>query len=203
MENIILQDAADLPLQPQGENENNGDDETEEEEEVDVEEGAKAKRGKDKSWIQIGHFANNDQYKGSEIYTKLTAEMTRNNKYNTEDYHIDVYVCKHFKKRGWKSCPRSVRVGYSRTSSEIFVWEAADSEHQHEQDPHFDTAGNFNWTAGQAEVVRQHMHMHMRLNLILNELRVKNLINGGGKLPTLAQVGKDKKSIHFHFYLIH
>ena len=98
-------------------------------------------RGKDKIWSQIDRFANNDQYKGSEIYTKLTAEMTRNNKYNTEDYHIDVYVCKHFKKRGWKSCPRSVRVGYSRTSSDIFVWEAADSEHQHEQDPNFDTAG--------------------------------------------------------------
>ena len=146
-------------------------------------------RGKDKIWSQIDRFANNDQYKGSEIYTKLTAEMTRNNKYNTEDYQIDVYVCKHFKKRGWKSCPRSVRVGYSRTSSEIFVWEAADSEHQHEQDPDFDTAGNFNWTAGQAEVVRKHMHMHMRLNLILNELRVNNLVNGGGKLPTLAQVG--------------
>ena len=190
MENIILQDAADLPLQPQGENENNGDDETEEEEEVDVEEGAKAKRGKDKSWIQIGHFANNDQYKGSEIYTEMTAEMIRNNNYDAEEYQNDVFFCKFYKKRGWKSCPRRVRVGYSQTSSEIFVWEVEDSEHQHEEDPDFDTPVNFNWTAEQAEVVKRHLPSKFkRNNLILNELRANNLVNGAGKFPTLAQVG--------------
>ena len=183
-------DAADiLPEQRPDENEASGE-ETEEEEEENVEE-PRRRRGKERSWDQIGSFSTVAEFKSSEIHTELTAQMTRNNKHpnKEEEFQYDTYVCAYFRKRGWKSCPKTVRVGYSQTSQDIVVW-STDNEHQHELDPDYDTTINFRWTAEQEEVVRRHLQArHKRNALILRELREKNLVNGAGKLPTVAQVG--------------
>ena len=180
-------DAADIPLeQYEDDNDASGED-TQEDEENNEE--PRRKRGKDRSYSQTHAFSNVDEFQGSEIYTELNQQMTRNNKSENKDYKIDTFVCGYFKKRGWKACPRALRVGYSKTSQDVIVWEAADSDHQHEVDADHATLVNFNWTSSQEEVIHRHMQAKTKRNeLILKELRDKNLLNGAGKLPTVAQV---------------
>ena len=180
-------DAADIPLeQYEDDNEASGED-TQEDEENNEE--PRRKRGKDRSYSQTHAFSNVDEFQGSEIYTELNQQMTRNNKSENKDYKIDTFVCGYFKKRGWKACPRAFRVGYSKTSQDVIVWEAADSDHQHEVDADHATLVNFNWTSSQEEVIHRHMEAKTKRNeLIRKELRDKNLLNGAGKLPTVAQV---------------
>ena len=201
--NLNIIDAADIVREDPDENDENGEEEDEEEEEE--EQVVKRRRGKDRSWNHIASFPNMEQFKETEIYASLKTEMKRNNRHETEDYHLEIFVCRFFRKAGWKLCPRTIRVGYSTTSQDIVVWETDDNEHQHEEDPNFDTGINYHWTAGftylfvicysfifvidQEEVVRRHMEAKVKRNiLILRELRAKNLVNGAGKLPTQAQV---------------
>ena len=185
--NMNFVDAADIPLeQYEDDNDASGED-TQEDEENNEE--PRRKRGKDRSYSQTHAFSNVDEFQGSEIYTELNQQMTRNNKSENKDYKIDTFVCGYFKKRGWKACPRALRVGYSKTSQDVIVWEAADSDHQHEVDADHATLVNYNWTSSQEEVIHRHMEAKTKRNeLIRKELRDKNLLNGAGKLPTVAQV---------------
>ena len=102
-------------------------------------------RGKDGVWKELASFPNTDQFIASDIYSELSAEMTRHNIYKGKDCHSHLYVCRYFKKQGWKRCHRAVRVGFSQTSFEIFVW-GTDDQHIHEEEPRFATPVNYHWT---------------------------------------------------------
>ena len=128
-----LQDVADIPEEQDTEDTEEGSEEEEGEvNDGDGDAGGKRGRGKDKSWSQIGMFTTNEEFKGSEIHSELTKSMRKDNPYDTEDFKMHIYVCKHFKKQGWKSCPRRVRVGYDKSSSGVTVWQVDDSDHNHE-----------------------------------------------------------------------
>ena len=80
-------DAADIPLeQYEDDNEASGED-TQEDEENNEE--PRRKRGKDRSYSQTHAFSNVDEFQGSEIYTELNQQMTRNNKSENKDYKIE------------------------------------------------------------------------------------------------------------------
>ena len=145
-------------------------------------------RGKDRVWKELASFPNTDQFIASDIYSELSAEMTRHNIYKGKDCHSHLYVCRYFKKQGWKRCHRAVRVGFSQTSFEIFVWGTND-QHTHEEEPGFATPVNYHWTPEQCQAIHRHIQFRStRINLILQELRDQNLVNGAGLLPTKDQV---------------
>ena len=184
MEN--LEDAADLEPEVPGDE---GDVETDtEEDEENEEDEEKRRRGKDRDWKEVASFPNKEQFRASEIHIELSAEMTRHNIHKGETLHTHLYVCRYYKKRGWKRCDRAVRVGFSQSGDDIVVWET-DDEHKHEVQPDFATPVNYSWTSEQCQVIRRHIQARSkRTNLILRELRDQNLVNGAGLLPTKDQV---------------
>ena len=183
---INLQDAAELGVEDTGDE---GDVETGTETEEDEEnEEPMRRRGKDKDWKEVASFPDKEQYRASEIHNEISSEMTRHNKYRGEDFLIHLHVCRYYKRAGWKRCDRSVRVGFSQTSHDIVVWETDDG-HNHEEEPEFATPVNYHWTEQQCEVIRRHIQARSkRTNMILKELRDKNLTNGAGILPSKDQV---------------
>ena len=148
-------------------------------------------RGKDRVWRELASFPNTDQFRASDIQIELSSEMTRHTIYKGEDCHNHLYDCRYFKKKGWKRCHRAVRVGFSQNSFEIFVWET-DDQHIHEEEPGFVTPVNYHWTPEQCQAIRRHIQFRStRINLILQELRDQNLVNGTGLLPTKDQVASN------------
>ena len=189
---VNLQDTADVEVEDLADE---GDVETQTEtEEEEEDEEPKRRRGKDRVWKEVASFPNKEQFRASEIHVELSAEMTRQNIYKGEDRHTHLYVCRYFKKHGWKRCHRAVRVEFSQTAFDIVVCETDDS-HIHEEEPGFATPVNYHWTSEQCQVIRRHIQARSkRANLILRELRDKNLVNGAGLLPSKDQVAcNDKK----------
>ena len=193
---INPQDTADIELEERADDVEGDGEETEETEEEEEDEEPKKRRGKDREWKELASFPNKEQFRASEIHIELSAEMTRQNIYKGEDCHNHLYVCRYFKKQGWKRCHRAVRVGFSQTSFDIFVCET-DGGHIHEEEPGFATPVNYHWTPEQCQVIRRHIQARSkRINLILRELRDQNLVNGTGLLPTKDQVAcNGKKNI--------
>ena len=194
-----LQDAADLAEAGRHEGaeeeheqhlEQGSDEENDEED--DEENAPKKRRGKDREWKLTANFANQDIYKDSDIYTEIKSEMYRNRNWNTEDSRVELYLCNYSRKAGYKSCPRLFRVEYSHTSLDIFVYGTED-EHQHEEDPEYQTNLNYRWTEAQEEVIHQHLRTGGKSNKIIwRQLRDDNLTNASGRLPTLEQVAFEK-----------
>ena len=201
---INLQDAADIELEERADDVDGDGEDTEtddvdgdgndtETEEDEENEEPKRKRGKDREWKDLASFPNKEEFRASEIHIELSTEMTRHNKYLGKDCLNHLYVCRYYKKPGWKRCNRAVRVGFAQSSFEIFVWESED-EHKHEKEEGYATPVNYHWTPEQCQVIHRHIQSKSkRINLILRELRDENLVNGTGLLPTKLQVAFNGK----------
>ena len=161
----------------------------------------KRRRGKDINWKKIASFPSKDQFDASDIKIELS-EMTRNQKYDGHDFRTEVFVCRYFKKQGWMSCKRSIRVGFPYTSYDILVWEPERNEHHHEMRPDYGTDVNYHWTPAQEEFLRQLPGGQREVRVgrqslgskkILQEVRKQIMANGAGQLPTEDQVARNKK----------
>ena len=159
------------------------------------------RRGKDINWKKIASFPSKDQFDASDIKIELS-EMIRNQKYDGHDFRTEVFVCRYFKKKGWMSCKRSIRVGYPYTSYDILVWEPERNEHHHERRPDYGTDVNYHWTPAQEEFLRQLPEGQREVRAgrqslgskkILQEVRKQIMANGAGQLPTEDQVARNKK----------
>ena len=68
------------------------------------------KRGKDLNWQEVERFDSPQEFNRSEMKVKLDREMRKNRVYTSGGARNQGYVCKVFRKQGWKSCPFKFRV---------------------------------------------------------------------------------------------
>ena len=184
-DDVTLQDTTEVQQPEEKEDEVGFKVETDQEA---VEEPRKRRRGKDINWKKIASFPSKDQFDASDIKIELS-EMIRNQKYDGHDFRTEVFVCRYFKKQGWMSCKRSIRVGFPFTSYDILVWEPERNEHHHEMRPDYGTDVNYHWTPAQEEFLRQPLeNKFVRKNLIHQEKRDQIMSNGAGQWPTVDQV---------------
>ena len=197
-DDVTLQDTADIQQPEQKKDEVGFKVETDHEA---VGEPRKRRRGKDINWKKIASFPSKDQFDASDIKIELS-EMTRNQKYDGHDFRTEVFVCRYFKKQGWMSCKRSIRVGFPYTSYDILVWEPERNEHHHERRPDYGTVVNYHWTPAQEEFLRQlpegqrevrEGRQSLGSKKILQEVRKQIMANGAGQLPTEDQVARNEK----------
>ena len=193
---LRLLDAADIPREEVEEgvddeeetggdtNEDTGEETGEEEENVT---GHKRKRGKDREWKEHSSFPSKEHYQASEIFAEIKSQMTRNRVQSLPNSRHELFACRHAKKSGWMPCKKVYKVVYPHTSFEIVVYETEDI-HVHEEDPKSHTKDYYHWTEAQVAVIRRYLKTKVSRNkLILRELRDEGLVNGSGRLPTLAQ----------------
>ena len=69
------------------------------------------KRGKDLDWKEVERFDNPQAFNRSQIKVELDRKMRKHRVWRSMGARNQGYVCKVFKKRAWKSCPRKYRVG--------------------------------------------------------------------------------------------
>ena len=61
-------------------------------------------------WQEVERFDSPQAFNRSEMKVKLDREMRKNRVYRSAGARNQGYVCKVFKKQGWKSCPFKYRV---------------------------------------------------------------------------------------------
>ena len=131
------------------------------------------KRGKDLLWQEVERFDNPEAFNRSQIKMELDRKMRKHRVWRSAGARNQGFVCKVFRKQGWKSCPRKYRVSlfyqsccdhvnesqvmYLNTSFSIVVLSTSE-EHHHEEKPDFSTKENYHWTAQQEKVPHTFPH---------------------------------------------
>ena len=152
-----------------------------------------SRRGKDVPLYEIADFKDNDEFKDSEIKAEIDEFMTRRKIWKTDFANNESYYCKYNNKRGFKQCPRQLKICFVSTCHKIVVFSNME-DHCHEEDLSHVTKTNYHWTSRQIAVIENHIKYTGKNNnkIILAQLKEEGLTNGGCQYPTLAQVGTKK-----------
>ena len=167
-----------------------------EEEMIDeAETDGRRRRGKDIEWEEMVNFKNNQEFEGSEVKAEIDEFMTKRKEWKTTWAINQNFTCKFQNKKGFKSCPRQLKVCLISTCFKVAVFSNME-EHSHAEDLDHVTAVNYHWTGPQLEIIENFIKFGGKNNnkVILEQLRIKGLCNGSGKLPTCAQVGTKKRN---------
>ena len=80
------------------------------------------RRGKDFEWEEMVNFKNNHEFEGSEMKAEIVELMTKRKEWKTSWAINQNFTCKFLKKKGFKSCPRQLKVCLISTCFKIVVF---------------------------------------------------------------------------------
>ena len=144
-------------------------------------------RGDAQAWVEIYHFNNAEEYKATEIVTKLEKEFSRRQFREFEYADVAESECKHNHKVGFKNCPFKLKGLFMSHSSEISVESLENvNEHCHVEDTEVENSKstNFKWPEEATKIVKD--NIHFKPNQILRKLREANVFSG--KMPSKVQL---------------
>ena len=159
-------------------------------------------RGKDIVWIEFLRFGSMDDYKNSTIFKELKTEFTMKIAREPGHADIEIYVCKHSRRRNFLPCPLKYKISFLADSDDVLV-EAniVHPAHHHEVDPNYGDEGgaSFKWTIEQTTFIREKVKNYAKPKAIMLDMIDANLFPGG-RTPTSLELNNKIRHVQKLLY---
>ena len=145
-------------------------------------------RGKDIVWIEFLRFGSMDdyKYKNNTIVKELKMEFTMKIAREPGHADIEIYVCKHSRRRNFLPCPLKYKISFHAASDDVLV--EANVVHpalHHEIDPNYgeEVSASFTWTIEQTTYIIEKVKIYAKPKAIMLDMIDANLFPGS-RTPT-------------------
>ena len=149
-------------------------------------------RGPEIDWLEEADYESVKDFEASNHKKEIMAFMSARKSSDDRYCQKSGYSCKFGRKRGFKMCPRQLKVCFLNETlgGRVTVWSNR-MDHLHEANS--DNLKTYLWTDEQLAIIKKYMVIPMRSNTIqiLKKMKMVRAISRG-KYPTLMQINNKK-----------